>query len=489
MKKILYFVVAAMTAALVSCDDSTGTLGIDMMPVHDDINTNDSIFLIHTRTIKANPDSVVANTNECYLGRMQDPATHVSTTCDFMAQMHIVEGFSLPKFALMDKDENGQVYADSVDLGIYFDSYMGDSLTTMKMTVHELDRQTLREDTIYTTNVNPADYTSMKTSTAHSVSYAVSDLSSTVSTNQFLRHVNVRLPKEYGTRILRTYYEHPEYFANAYQFSHEVCPGFYFEHTGGTGAMLNVQLSALHIYFSYHPTPDSTAVGMKRMAATGEVIQTTRAENSPLDQLAADGSCTYLRSPSGLFTEVHLPIDSIIKGKHYNDSITNARIAFRRMNDRTSSDYKLPVPTDILLLPKSQMYQFFREGKLPDNRTSYLANFVSANNAYIFSDISKLIVWMKNERDRGAGVEPTDDEATRLHKWAVWEATHPDWDKTVLVPVKTQSVTSTTAYGTTSTTIYAVNNMYGLTSVRLEGGDAYAEGPVELSVIYSHYSK
>lgn len=489
MKKILYIVVAIMTAALASCDDSTGSLGIDMMPVHDDINTNDSIFLIHTRTLKANPDSVVANSNECYLGRMQDPETGVSTTCDFMAQMHIVEGFSLPKFSLMDKDENGQVYADSVDLGIYFDTFMGDSLTTMKMTVHELDRQTLREDTIYSTNINPADYSTLKSSAAHSVSYAVSDLNSTLSTNQYYRHVNVRLPKEYGTRLLRAYYEHPEYFANTYQFSHNVCPGFYFEHTGGTGAMINVQLSALQVYFSYHPTPDSTAVGMKRMAATGEVIQTTRAENSSLDQLAANSKCTYLRSPSGLFTEVHLPIDSIVKGSHYNDSINNARITFRRMNDRTSSDYRLPVPANILMLPKSQMYQFFREGKLHDNRTSYLASFSSATNAYVFGDISKLITWMKAERDRGAGVESTDDETTRLQKWALWEATHPDWDKAVLVPVKTQSVTTTTAYGTTSTTIFGVNNMHGLTSIRLEGGDDYAEGPVELSVIYSHYAK
>lgn len=489
MKKVLYVIVAIVTTVLVSCDDSTGTLGIDMMPVHDVISTNDSIFLIHTRTIKANPDSIVANSNECYLGRMQDPVTHVSTTCDFMAQMHIVEDFSLPRLALMDKDENGQVYADSVDLSIYFDSYMGDSLTTMKMTVYELDRQTLREDTIYTANVDPSDYSSKLASAAQSVSYTISDLNSTVSTSQYYRHVNVRLPQEYGTRLLRTYYEHPEYFANTYQFTHKVCPGFYFEHTGGTGAMLNVQLSALHIYFSYHPTPDSTAVGMKRMAATGEVIQTTRAENSSLDQLAAEGNCTYLRSPSGLFTEVHLPIDSIVKDSLYNDSINNARITFRRMNDRNTSEYKLPVPADVLLLPKSQMYQFFRDGRLHDNRTSYLASFASAMNAYVFSDISKLIIWMKDERDKGAGVSPDDDKTTRLQKWALWEATHPDWDKAILVPVKTQSVTSTTAYGTTSTTIFGVNNMHGLTSIRLEGGDNYAEGPVELSVIYSHYSK
>lgn len=486
-----FCIAALLTLLLTGCDESTGIIGSEIMPPHDEITTADSVFRINTRTIAANPDSIVANTNECYLGSLIDPETNTRTTCDFLAQFHVTEDFALPPLDKMVKGEDGKVHADSVDLTLYFNTFTGDSLTTMMLTVHELDKnKPLREDATYSTNINPAEYVSADSQNTTSVNYAIDNLSSNLSTTNYYRRINLRLPRSFGDRLLQGYYDNPDNYSNAYKFIRNVCPGFYFEHSGGTGAMLKAYVCAIHLYFKYTEN-DSIINGMKRMASTDEVIQSTRADNSPLDKLLNQGDCTYLRSPAGLYTEVEIPVSDIVSGRHYTDSLNNARISFRRLNATTNSIYSLQQPANIMLIAKSLMYQFFRDKRLPDNRTAYLSPYNSAYNAYTFNDISDLITWMKEQRNIGAGVTEADDEQTRQQKWESWEASHPDWNKAVLLPVSTESQTTSNSYGTSSTVIYSVNNMFGLSSVRLEGGAGFApgQGPVELSVIYSHYSK
>ena len=55
----------------------------------------------------------------------------------------------------------------------------------------------------------------------------------------------------FGTYILRTYHQHPEYFKNSYNFVHNVIPGFYIKNTGGLGSMAYINSSQLRINFKY----------------------------------------------------------------------------------------------------------------------------------------------------------------------------------------------------------------------------------------------
>ena len=471
-----------------SCDDSTGVIGIDIMPPHDAIATDDSIFHIPTQTIAASPDSIVANTNECFLGSIIDPETNIRTTCDYMAQFHINDNFSLPDFSRMKKGNDGKVHADSVTLTVYFDSYQGDSLAPMGLVVHELSTRTpLREDTTYSIHINPASFVEQGAAPLAIANYAVKDLSNPQHSSKYMSYISMKLPTAYGDRILQSYYDHPEYFTNSYQFTRNVCPGFYFQHSSGVGAMVHTYVSNLDVHYSFTQS-DSLIKGYNRMASTGEVIQSARADNSPLSALLNQTDCTYLRSPAALFTEVTMPIDQIINEEHYTDSLNNARLSFRRINNQVASSYAVPTPSQVLLVSKAQMYQFFRDKKLADNTTSFLTSFNSKNNAYTFSDVSQLIMTMKRLRNIGAGITDSDNAATRRQKWATWEAAHPDWNKAVLIPVSTQSSTSTNAYGVSTTTIFSIDHQYGLSGVRLEGGSQSAVPPVELSVIYSRYA-
>ena len=78
-----------------------------------------------------------------------------------------------------------------------------------------------------------------------------------------------------------------------------------------------------------------------------------------------------------------------------------------------------------------------------------------------------------------------DDEATRLQKYAAWEQANPDWNKVVLVPIKTTYTISTNYYGQTTKTLLNVKNQMGMYSTRLKGGQ---NGLIKMDVVYSRFA-
>lgn len=476
-----------------SCDDDTATLGSVVMPEGDNISTSQAVYKVSSRSVLI--DSVLANTKTCFLGTIIDPETRAKTSCDFLAQFHMMENYRLPQKDKMIKDAQGLVVADSCDIRIYFDEYYGDSLTTMKLLVQELDTCRVMEENInYYTDLNPLDYVSASSQIKKVQTYSVRDLarpdSVEASSGTYYRSLVVRLPAEYGSFILNKYYENPNYFKNSYQFIHHVCPGFYFQTIGGVGSMINVEVSALNVYFKYKTKTaagtDTIVDGMQRMAATEEVIQNTRIENKiPDEMLDSQSGYTYVKSPTGIYTEVKLPVDEIVGGEHYRDTINSAQITFRRFNHEIPNIYNLGAPSDLLLVKKSDMFSYFEKEQLPSDGSSYISSFNKMYNAYVFSNIGQLITNLKNERDKGAGVLNTDNEIQRLAKYEKWESENPDWNKVMLIPVATEYTTTANSYGQTVKQLLRVRNELSLRSAKLEGGD----DNLEMTVVYSRFTK
>lgn len=489
MKRILYLALAVLTLGLTACDEDTLTVGGDVMPKHDKVTSSQAVFTINSRSVAA--DSVLANTNTCYLGSIVDPETRAMTTCDFLAQFHLAEGNSYPTQDRIVKTD-GKIQADSCYVRLYFNNYYGDSLTTMKMSVMELDTNKVMEENVnYYSNLNVSDYVNEASPYNISMTYTLRDMTRnlTTSSTSYKGNIVVKLPAAYGTYIMNQYYTHPEYFKNSYSFIHHVCPGFYFRTTGGVGSMVNISISALDVYFRYHTTAadgtDSIADGMQRMAATEEVIQNTHISNEiPSSMLDSTNAFTYLKSPAGIYTEVTLPVADVVAGEHYSDTINSASVSFNRYLDESESDYTLSPPSSVLMVRKADLYKFFEDGELPDSKTSYLTDFSSTYNAYVFSNIAQLLTIMKNEREKGAGVSKTESEAARNAKYAAWEAKNPDWNKVYLVPVKTDYSTTTTNSGISTKTLLRVRNDLGLSSVRIIGGQGNA---ITMNVVYSRF--
>lgn len=482
--------------AFISCDDDTSNIGYNIMPSIDKVKAIDSIFNITTRTVRV--DSVLANTSTCYLGSIVDPELRIKTTAGFLAQFHLPQNFELPTEDLMLKDENGKYIADSCDIRIYIDDFYGDSLTTMKLSVKELDENNvLEENKHYYTNLNAKNYIKAASPYNRSLSYTIKDLTrpdSETDGTTYYRQIAVKMPIEYANYLLNSYYEHKDYFRNSYTFIHQVCPGFYFENTGGVGVMLKTAMMSMNVYFRYHSTTtagnDTIVDGMTRFGATQEVIQSTNVDNqyaqgTTFEDLA-EKPYTYVKSPACFYTEMTIPVDSIAAGTHYGDSISQAKMVVRKLDNESEGNYILKAPDYLLLVRKGKLNSFFEENKLPDSNESYLSSqYTTTNKYYMFSNIAQLVTNLKLERDKEAGVTENDTESQREAKYAQWQQDHPDWNKMLLVPVDVAYTQSTSSYSTTYT-IRSVKHQLGLKSVRLDGGK---NTPIKMQVIYSKYNR
>lgn len=473
--KFLWIVLAALIWG--ACDDNTANLGI--YNDSDVITSSYTQFQMKTTTIRV--DSIPANNGSCYLGQVTDPETNTSIKADFLAQFHTMENYKLPARNLMQKDENGKIVADSIELRLYFTNFYGDSTNVLKMNVYELDTlNVIEEGKTYYTNLDLAQFVNSKRKDpiAQKVftarDYTVSD--GVLDGTNYYHNVRVKLPTEYGSYILNKYYDHPEFFKNSYEFIHHVCPGFYFKMVNGDGTMLYLDVSSMDIYFRYTEN-DSIQTGITRFAATGEVIQSNHFDVKGANELlqsSLGSTHTYIKTPAGLYTEVELPVDEIYKD-HENDSVSNVKVTFTRYNDFNNSYYALGIPQTLLLIRKQDMNSFFEKRQKVDNITSYTSSFNV--NQYAFSNIARLISYCKQEKAQGM-------KETGLSE-AEWIRQNPDWNKAVLIPVTSSSSSSSSTTSSSSSTNSIMSLDMQLNSIQLVG----EKQPISINVIYSKFSQ
>ena len=496
MRKLLLIgIVSAMMATISSCDEDTVGIGKTLTSNVDLFSIETDTFDVATRSMIV--DAVQAQNIHTYLGRIKDPETSAYITADYTTQFTILENDAdsifFPEDQILSLDEHGNVVADSCVISIHLSNFTGDSLAAMKMTMYELDKP-IEEGRNYLSNFDPEEEGYVRTDgLKYDVMYSVTNMQQNDSTrkanegrnvikfvlNKPYKDKNNKEYSNYGTYLMRTYYDHPEYFKNSQSFIKNVCPGFYFKTTDGVGVMSEIATTRMTVYYKYMDDDDdddddddeNEYYDMSFFYSTEEIMQTTHITNNEelISEMAKETGWTYLKTPAGIFTEVTLPIDEI-KLHHENDTISSAKVIFHKMNDKTELAEKLlKDPTTLLMVPKDSVTTFFEKHQVPDNVTTYLATLNTAYNSYTFNNISTLINVLYDFK-QGGGANYTTE--------------HPDWNKVVLIPVQT-STTSTTSYSTTTTSISAVHHEMSITSSRLVGGSENIHDPVRISIIYN----
>lgn len=486
LRLLTVLVIAALTFA--ACDDTTEGIGGSITNKIDNINISNSAFNVTTKSIVA--DSVLSRNNTGLIGKMKDPETGNYVKGDYMTQLSVLPTFSVDTLDYIKQANNGKLEADSCYLLISYNASYGDTIAPMKVTAYEMTRP-MSEDKEYYSNYDAFEKGWVSENNQHwSSNY---NLSNTSDVKNFKIYLNKKYTKDgktyknYGSYIMQTYAEHPEYFKTNYKFLYNVCPGFYIKNVGGTGNMAKIWNTELIFYWTRKKTinTDSTAVsiGYNRFDGTEEVLQLNKIENDTenLKKLASKDQekCTYLKSPAGIFTEVTLPIEDIMKG-HEKDTLNTATISFPRLNNENEDNpYNFATPSTILMVQKDSLQSFFEKSKLADSRTSYTASYSSTGtykNAYTFQNIANLVSAMYKNKGKGE-----------------------NWNKVVLVPVNV--ITTTQGY---TTVISKINHDMSLASTRLivgtddpdkdyttdeKTGKKVASGPIRIKVIYSKFKE
>lgn len=481
MKTIIYTVIAIMSCiTIASCDDTTDSIGNSLTDNMDMLKVTTDTFNVATRSIVA--DSVLSRSTTGYLGKIRDIETGNYITGDFMAQFSTLENYKLPEKDSIVSLQDGEVIADSCSIRLFYTDYYGDSLATMNITAYEMN-EPMKEGVKYYSNFDPiAEGLIRNDGMKVNKTYTLTDLSISdedrADESSYTPNIKINLNKpytdkngvtynNYGTYIMRMYYEDPDRFKNSYNFIHEVCPGFYFKTNDGIGSMAYITVSQLNIYFRY--LNDSTYVGTTSFSATEEVLQTTNISNDKqnIADLANDNTCTYLKTPAGIFTEITLPVDEITES-HSNDTINTAKISLTRINNNTHDEYSLSAPSTLLMIPKDSLYTFFENGDNVDYKKSFIAIYSSSTNQYTFNNISGMITYMADIKKKG------------LAENSNWLNEHPDWNRVVVIPV---SVTTNSS----SQIVKIVHDM-SLTSTKLVGGSENPYEPIKINVIYSKFN-
>lgn len=477
-RKIIAACMLAACIGMISCDDTTNTIGDSLIDNGDKLSITADTFSVASETMVAG--RVIARSSTGYLGRMVDPETMTTVTGNLMSQFHVLSNYELPaKDSIMSRDANNEIIADSCDIRLYYSTYYGDSLSQMKMTAYELSKP-VKEGESYYSDFDPEAQGYIRPAAqggiAEKRSFTLTDYTEADSIRNrrnYNRNIIVRLNKQYkdkngvtynnyGTYLLRKYQQDPSAFRNPYRFLHDICPGFYFKVDGGSGSMAHIQLAQLNIYFKNKQNGKVSEISTN-FVSTEEVLQLTNFsnDNTKLQQLANESGHTYLKTPAGLFTKLTLPMSDIMAG-HTNDSINTAKVVLHRINNSSTSDYQFGIPHNVVMVPADSLQSFFANNRLPDNKTSFMATYNSKTNAYEFNNISGIVDLFSRNR------------------------TMPAWGKVVVIPVELQSVTQGTG-SSKKTVITKVSNDMGLSSTKLLGNTSTGKN-IQISIIYGKFN-
>ena len=403
--------IASATMALMSCDDNTNEIGSSLINNLDKLNVQADTFTVATRSIAAG--SVLSRNSTGYVGRVKDPQTGAYVTGNFMTQFHVLENFQFPeKDSIRSLSSTGEIIADSCELRLYYDNYFGDSLATMKLTAYEMNKP-MEEGRFYYSNFDPEKEGYLRTNgLKKSKVYTLYDKNvsdATRSDSRYMKNIRVKIDQpytdkngktysNYGSYVMQKYYENPKYFKDAYAFIHNVVPGFYFKNQGGLGSMAYVSISQLNVYFRLSAMVtkyDTTYVDKKAVITEKHVLDT-------LSRVASFAGTDEILQATTIDND--------------NDVLNSAKVVFTRLNSFSKDNYGLGIPQTLLMIPKADMYSFFEENRIADNKTAFLAAYNSSYNTYTFNNISNLV----------AHLASTSAEE---------RAQNPEWNKVVIIPV------------------------------------------------------
>ena len=477
LRLLTVLVIAALTFA--ACDDTTEGIGGSITNDIDNINISSAVFPVATKSMVSG--AVLSRNNTGLIGNMKDPETGNYVKGDYMTQLGVLSSFDVDTVAIKNAN-NDSIEAFGCYLLVSYNASYGDTIAPMKVTAYEMTKPMTEDQEYY------SDYDAFKNGWVSENNQHWSsnyNLANTSDVKNFKIYLNKeykkdgRTYKNYGSYILQTYAEHPEYFKTNYKFLHNVCPGFFIKNVGGTGNMAKIWNTELIFqYRSQYTTKakdgvtDSIVVDSlaNRFDGTEEVLQFNKIENKNMEQLASEENCTYLKSPAGIFTEVTLPIEDIMKG-HEKDTLNTATISFPRLNNENEDNpYNFATPSTILMVQKDSLQSFFEKSKLADSRTSFTTSYSTSGtykNAYTFQNVANLVSAMYKNKGKSE-----------------------NWDKVVLVPVSI--ITVTQGY---TTVITKINHDMALASTRLIRGVISTDSsgkktsPIQIKVIYSKFKE
>lgn len=415
--------------AITSCDDEDSNIGSSI--VEDQLSiTIDSLYTVSGHSI---PNSAVqSRTLLQLLGRI-DAEGYGSLSSEVVTQF-------MPSATLDTTGVNvNMIDSMKLMLGVYHGNFVGDSVTPMGIEVYRLKRDL--PSPIYS-DFNPDGYYDPSEKLGSSI-YNASTLGESDSLRNALYHtLTVNLPKSLARELYTAYKTDPDNFATPSAFINNVFKGIYIRNSYGSGRLTLVSNTLMRVYYhniiQKEDGTDSTVFKMANyFAVTPEIVTNNNIGLNvaqDVKQKINEGE-NIVVSPAGYDVEFKFPIREIIasykNGKGSEATINT--LTFTVPADSVENKFGFGPAPYMLMVLKDKKNEFFQSNSLPDNKTSFYAEYNSSNQCYSFTGMRAYLIEMLDK-------ETISDEDCTF----------------VFTPVNVNTETNSSSYYGTSTTVTSV---------------------------------
>lgn len=386
---------APLAAALLSCENNLSEIGGTLAKGEVSIYVDELVYDLQGQSVEMDRFDSRASTN--LLGCLSTPE-YGDLDCSYVTRLLPTPYLGFPA-SVPEEDVDSMKIVITVPRG----SLAGDSLAPQQLSVYRLNRQ-LPDDIDNT--FDPSQYYD-KADLIATKNYTLSALA--LPFDKFAKdkviELRMPLPREYALDVVRKYRTEPEIFQWPSSFADWI-PGLYVKHTFGRGCVANVTQTKSLIYYHYTTTQsvlEDGAYVSKEVVVADSVCNFVTSpavlsgnsilyRPSPsLKQLAA--SETLLTSPGGYMARFRFPAEDILNHLNGVDKsltvIANLTMAIPA--EKIPGKVDIGVPPHLLMVPSARIDDFFANGELPDDKTTFWASYNSDEGRYNFTSLREFI--------------------------------------------------------------------------------------------------
>lgn len=408
MKQSRIFSIILVIAAfwsLFACQDDNSTIGSVITSGEVDIALDTFNFKyrdisdLNVKSIRL--EDFDSKTGNLMIGSIYTP-TYGSLDCSFVTRLMCAPNLQIPDSLFLPE----RIDSCKLIMGADRSDITGDSLAPQKLSVFRLNKQ-LPDDINNT--FNPAGYYDPQNGFLGSLSYTVSNVSATDSMfyNGNYISINVDLPISFGKEIFEKYKNDSTIFSWPQTMAEKFLPGLYIKPTFGKGCVANIKEIYVAIY--YHNLKDETQVTdgdtiMVQKHVTNlslpftsspEVVSSNNINYKPAENIIEQNNNSYtngeclLTTPGGYIASFDFPVDSLLynyreKNKHLS---TVNELVFYLPAEAPDKENGIGAAENLLLIKASEYDNFFKEGKIPDNISSFTGVYDPTLSRYAFTSM------------------------------------------------------------------------------------------------------
>ena len=474
-RKTIYTTLVLLLASMWSCKDEVVNAGASALQPEDSIRVKSDTFSVSSMldtgvAISITPDSFLLGECDTHFGTLK---------AEILTQFACPVGFEYP-YA-----ETAEV--DSVCLYLYYNSWHGDGLAPLGITVHEMDKATLSYNTRYPSDTTISTFCSLmdtthltkKSKVVVAKEYVDSAyISSPSNSGYYIPCIRIRLSDDFARRFFAK-----QDFSSQEAFN-ELFKGLYITTDFGGSTVLYITSMSMSVYyhFSYSRQNNSDTIisDIKTFYANSEVRQLNKFSYPDREQILAqynqNKDTNYVVSPANIYTRLTICMDSIFNRIEeqlgdpdgYRVYVNRANLTVDVLYDgnketaRPRDEWDTPASYMLLVL-EDKMKTFFAKNELPTDTTAILSSIemeadTLGNISYSYTyDLSGLLTQQLRKN------------------------THVEYLNFFLVPVTVETSAS-------SSSVSSVKQSQTITTTYIRSAQN-SDNPMDVEMVYSAFNK